>query len=109
MRSTLLILTTCIAVLLGSCSRDSGLPEDKDLEMFIRYSARCAYLERAYSDRELILRQEIEEIELPPDWEVTVDSLLIRYGAEPDFWQEVFAEISDRSRRSPAEEAGDIE
>jgi hypothetical protein len=108
MRRILLIIAA-VVLFLGSCGGGSDLPEDDDLELFIQVSARCAYLERAYSDREWIMKQEIEEIDLSSDWKAMVDSLLVRYGASPDFWEKVFAEISAGSRRLPAEETGDIE
>lgn len=109
MKSTRFVLLVLASLSLISCDGGSGLPEDADLEAFIEVSARCAYLERAYSARKDLLALEMDDVDLPADWESMVDSLLVRYGADPDFWESVYAEISERSRQLPSEEPGDVE
>jgi hypothetical protein len=82
----------------ADCAHDQGLPEDEDLELFIEISARCTYIERAYSHSDDLREAELAALPFPQDWDGLVDTLLIRYGADADFWYEVYSEISTRSR-----------
>jgi hypothetical protein len=103
------LLLTVAGLTLLACSTNHDLPEDDTLEVFIRTSSRCAYIERAYSGRKDLLRQEMASVGIPDDWDDIVDSLLSVHGADPDFWYQVYSEISDRSRSPlPPEEAADI-
>ncbi len=95
------VLVTCLG-----CTRNQGLPDDEDLELFIELSSRCAYIDRAYSHREDLRETELAALPFPPDWSNLVDTLLVRYGADADFWYDVYSEISARSREpSPPEES----
>jgi len=109
MKSTIFALFLLASLSLISCDGGSDLPEDADLEAFIEITSKCAYLERAYSARKDLLALEMEDVHLPANWESMVDSLLVRYGADPDFWERVYAEISERSRQLPSEESGNVE
>jgi hypothetical protein len=109
MKSTTFVLLVLVSLSLICCDRGPDLPDDADLETFIEVSSRCAYLERAYSSRKDLLALEMEDVELPGNWDSMVDSLLVRYGADPDFWEAVYAEISERSRQPASEEPGNIE
>jgi hypothetical protein len=96
----LFLLTLTIAVVLSAtCSRTDNLPDDPNLEIFIETSARCAYVERAFSHEPDVLENELRNLEFPPGWEDLVDSLLNTYGADPEFWYMVYTEIVERSRR----------
>lgn len=100
------VMTLCFI----SCSRETRLPDDEELGAFVEISSRCAFADRAYSGRQEAFRAEIDDIDFPSDWAGFVDSLLVRYGAEADFWYAVYSEISDRSRSQlPSEKAGDVE
>jgi hypothetical protein len=93
-------LVMCVA-----CARSHGLPDDQDLEVFIELSSRCAYIDRAYAHDEGLREAELASLPFPPNWSHIVDTLLSRYGADADFWYEVYSEISARSREpSPLKE-----
>ncbi len=90
-----------IAVVLSglACGDDSrDIPEDPQLEVFIRTMAACARTERAYSGNTDMLQREMADVDFPPLWEELVDSLLVTYGGQPDIWEAVYAEILERSR-----------
>jgi hypothetical protein len=91
-----IVLIVFLAVL--GCTESGELPEDADLEFFMETAARCAYLERAYGHDEDLLNGEIEGLGFPADWDSLVDSLVRTHGTDPDFWQEVYTEILERSR-----------
>ena len=76
-----------------ACTDSRELPDDPQLEVFIRTMAACAHAERAYSGNPVMLEREMADIDFPPLWEELVDSLLITY-----FWQAVYTEILERSR-----------
>lgn len=104
----LLIIMPVVFVI--SCTSGEKITDDEDLRTFVEISSRCAFAERAYSRQEDAFRSEIDDLEFPVDWAGLVDSLLVRHGAEADFWFEVYSEISARSRSSlPPEESGDVE
>ncbi len=92
-----------------ACSAEHRLPDDADLELFIEISSRCADIDRAYSHQEELREAEMAALSFPPNWSNLVDTLLSRYGADAEFWFEVYSEISARSREplSP-EESRDI-
>jgi hypothetical protein len=92
--SLLIALTTCAA-----CGGRQGLPEDEDLELFIDLSARCAYIDRTYTHDEGLRDAELASVPFPPTWSDLVDTLLMRYGADADFWYEVYSEIMEKSRQ----------
>ena len=100
-----------VAVLVSlSCADSREVPHDDDLDLFIEISARCAYVDRAYSDEKEILESEMSSLAFPPDWCDLVDTLLARYGADPEFWYDVYSEIAEKSREpSPSEESGDVD
>jgi hypothetical protein len=81
-----------------ACTDSRGLPDDPQLEVFIRTMAAYAHAERAYSGNPVMLEREMADIDFPPLWEELVDSLLITYEGQPDFWQAVYTEILERSR-----------
>jgi hypothetical protein len=86
-------------VLLGpGCGDSIELPDDPDLEVFIRTMAACARVERAYSGNPVMLEREMAAVDFPPLWEELVDSLLATYGGQPEFWEAVYTEILARSR-----------
>jgi hypothetical protein len=87
------------AILVGSCGGEDGLPRDENLETFIEVSARCAYIERAFSHEPDVLVEEMSSVEFPENWDSLVDSLLNAYGTDPGFWSKVYTEIVERSRR----------
>ena len=89
-----LVLATCVA-----CGPSQGLPEDEDLELFIDLSSRCAYIDRAYAHEEGLREAEWASLPFPPTWSDLVDTLLMRYGADADFWSQVYSEIMERSRQ----------
>lgn len=84
---------------IGGCSRRQNLPKDANLELYIAASARCAYVDRAFSNDPGLFREEIAEINLPQNWKEISDSLLGAYGADVGFWYRVYTEILERSRR----------
>jgi hypothetical protein len=102
MRWLMLVLALSVAVA-SACADRRDLPDDPQLEVFIRTMARCANVERAYSGNVDMFEREMADIEFPPDWQGLVDSLLATYGGDPDFWQSVYEEILERSRL-PAQE-----
>jgi hypothetical protein len=81
-----------------ACADRREVPDDPQLEIFIRTMARCAYVDRAYSGNPDMLEREMADIDLPPRWQELVDSLLASYGGDPDLWQTVYEEIMERSR-----------
>lgn len=102
------MLATAVLAFL-SCAPSRELPHDDDLELFIEISSRCAYIDRAYSGDEEVFETEMTSLAFPPDWCDLVDSLLARYGADAEFWYEVYSEIAERSRvPSLSDESGDV-
>jgi hypothetical protein len=81
-----------------ACADRRELPDDPQLEIFIRTMARCAHIERAYSGNPDMFDREMADIELPPRWQELVDSLMASYGGDPDLWKAVYEEILERSR-----------
>ena len=99
-----LVLALVVALLvassgLGGCAREKKLPEDPRLERFIALSARCAFVDRAFANDPELYKEELAEVNLPPDWKALVDSLLETYGTDADFWSLVYTEILNRSRK----------
>jgi hypothetical protein len=82
-----------------ACAEDQELPEDANLELFIETAAKCAYIERAYSHDDDLFSEELAEIAIPAGLDSILDSLFSTYGAEPDFWHQVYSEILERSRK----------
>lgn len=99
MAKATLILPMVVMVALTACTPGEDLPEDETLEALIEKTSECVYVERAYSRQSDLFRSELAEIEFPPNWTAKVDSLLEEYGADADFWFEVFHRISEESRR----------
>lgn len=83
----------------GGCSRKHNLPRDANLELYIAKSARCAYVDRAFSNDPELFEEEIADIDLPENWKEISDSLLDVYGPDVEFWYKVYGEILERSRR----------
>lgn len=94
----LYLMLAAALVCMTACSDSTDLPQDPELEVFIKTMARCANIERAYSGNPAMMRRELEEIEAGVEWQETVDHLLAAYGGDPDFWQSVYDEILERSR-----------
>ena len=88
----------CVFLVALACADDQELPEDSNLDLFIETSARCAYIERAYSHNDDLLSQELAEMDFPANLDSIADALLITYGSDPDFWHQVYSEILERSR-----------
>ncbi len=89
------ILTSSVLMIITSCSQPSRqeLPEDRLLTDFIHVNARCAYIDRAFSQDPVLLREEFEQVKFPDDWDGLVDSLIVRYGTNAEFWHGVFLQI----------------
>ena len=82
-----------------ACAGDKELPEDPNLELFIETAAKCAYIERAYSHDDDLLSRELADLVIPADLDSILGLLFSTYGAEPDFWHQVYSEILERSRK----------
>jgi hypothetical protein len=95
----LAIALAALAAFACSCSKSKGLPEDPNLELYIDVTARCAYADRAFSNDPELFREEIAEVNLPEDWKEISDSLLAAYGADVEFWYQVYTRILERSRK----------
>jgi hypothetical protein len=102
MRWFLAIIAVAL-VSVPACSDHRKLPEDPQLEIFIRTMARCAKVERSFSANPDLLGREMAGVDLPAHWQELVDSLITRYDGDPDFWQAVYQDILERSRL-PAQE-----
>ena len=88
-----------LALLVLGCSSGKKIPEDPNLELLIKTSARCAFVDRAFSSDPDLFKEEMQAVEFPPNWREMVDSLLTAYGSDPDFWHQVYSQIVERSRK----------
>lgn len=93
------VVALLAALLLAGCSGRDNLPKDANLELYIATSAKCAYVDRAFSNDPELFREEIAEVNLPENWKAISDSLLDAYGSDVRFWYRVYSEIAERSRR----------
>jgi hypothetical protein len=93
------IAVLLVASSIGGCSRPQKLPRDANLELYVTMSARCAYVDRAFSNDPELFREEIAEVNLPQNWKEISDSLVTRYGTDVKFWYQVYSEILERSRK----------
>ena len=87
-----------VALAPSGCGGRRDLPDDPNLETFIKASSECVFVDRAFSQEPDLLRQEMAEVEFPADWKRLVDSLLAAYGTEPAFWYDVYSRIVEQSR-----------
>lgn len=100
-RKRLRVLAAAAAAALcavGCSSKSESLPADPQLESYMSISARCAFVDRSFSDDPELRAEEMAAVNLPEDWKARVDSLVTRHGAGARFWYRVYAEILDRSR-----------
>jgi len=95
-RSLLLLAAGCVAL---ACSRTPRLPDDPNLETYIEVSARCAYVDRAFSNDPELFAEEIRRVGLPGAWKALSDSLVAAHGADARFWYQVYSRILEKSRR----------
>ena len=86
-------------LILVTCASEKVPEADESLEAFVEVSSRCAYVDRVFRDDDELFQDELAQIDFPPDWEQLVDTLLVTYGGDPEFWHEVYVEISARARR----------
>lgn len=83
----------------AGCSEKMSLPRDPNLDTFIRVSAKCAYIDRAFSHDPEGAQEELAQVQFPANWKEIVDSLITAHGSDPAFWSEVYTQIVERSRR----------
>ena len=88
-----------LALLGAGCGERRSLPKDANLDIFIRVSARCVFVDRAFSREPELAREELAQVEFPADWKLLVDSLLTAHGSDPAFWHRVYTQIVERSRK----------
>ncbi len=81
------------------CSRNAGVPDQPDIQRFIEAASAGIYVESAYAHDPEILASELDDIQWPGDFEAFADSLLERYGSDPEFWYPVFSAILEKSHR----------
>jgi len=86
-------------LILVTCSRSVSVPEEPDLRRYIEATATGINLELSYSDMPELLSSELESSPWPEDLEALADSLLKRYGSDPDLWYEIYSRILTESRR----------
>jgi len=96
MKSYIYLLFVLILV---TCSRSVSVPEEPDLRRYIEATATGINLELSYSDMPELLSSELESSPWPEDLEALADSLLKRYGSDPDLWYEIYSRILTESRR----------
>jgi hypothetical protein len=95
-RSVALLAAVCASV---ACAKTAELPRDPNLETYIKVSARCAYVDRAFSDDPVLFAEEVKEIHLPVSWRALSDSLVTAHGTDAHFWYQVYARIMQESRK----------
>lgn len=95
-RSVVLPVAVCACV---ACSTTTDLPDDPNLETYIRVSARCAYVDRAFSNDPDLFGEEIKGVDLPSSWKALSDSLIAAHGTDARFWYQVYSRIMEISRR----------
>ena len=82
-----------------ACSRSADLPRDANLETCITVSARCAYVDRAFSSDPGLFAEEIRAVNLPASWKALSDSLIATHGTDARFWYQVYSRIVQESRK----------
>jgi hypothetical protein len=88
-----------LVVLTAGCGEGRSLPKDANLDTFIRVSAKCVSVDRAFSHDPELAREELAQVEFPAAWKQLVDSLIAAHGSDPSFWYDVYTQIVERSRK----------
>ncbi len=96
-RSFLLLM---ILPLLGCCKAVEQRDEP-DIERFIDVLSTSIYLEKAYGHNPEVFSSELKATPWPEDIKALADSLLIRYGSDPDLWYEIYEDILEKSHTTP--------
>ena len=95
-RSAAVLGAACACV---TCSNTADLPHDPNLETYVKVAARCAYVDRAFSDDPGLFAEEIRAIDLPASWRALSDSLIAAHGTDARFWYQVYSRIMQESRK----------
>jgi hypothetical protein len=93
------VAAIALEFLAAGCGERGSLPKDANLDTFIKVSAQCVFVDRAFSREPELAREELGQVQFPANWKQLVDSLIAAHGSDPAFWHDVYTKIVERSRK----------